>query len=137
MRTSSASRITILLFAFVLMISCTSASTVSKDGKAPGIEPRYYSHDFETVYLGVIDAAQAMEWHISVVDKSLGIISAKTSTSFLTMGDELSIRVHQPKEGKVRVDVSAGPARKMFDLGENKGKIKNFYKQLDQILLPQ
>lgn len=137
MRTSSASRITVLLFALVLMISCTSASTVSKDGKAPKVEPKIYSLGYEKVYSGAIQAVSSLEWQISFADKSLGIISAKTPTSFLSMGDELSIRVHQPKEGKVRVDVSAGTSRQMIDWGKNKGNIKNFYKQLDQILLPQ
>jgi len=135
MRTSSASRITVLLFALVLMISCTSASTVSKDGKAPEVEPKIYSLGYEKVYSGAIQAVSALEWQISFADKSLGIISAKTPTSLWTRGDELTIKVNQPQNDKVRVDVSSGTSRQMLDWGKNKGNIKDFYEQPDQVLL--
>lgn len=71
-----------------------------------------------------------MEWQITFADKEVGIISAKTPTSFLTTGDVVSIKVRKSENNRVRVDVSAGTSRQMIDWGKNKGNIKNFYEQL-------
>ncbi|PWW81341.1 hypothetical protein CR164_09880 [Prosthecochloris marina] len=135
MRVSSILRITVLFCTFLFVISCSSASTVSKDGKAPEVEPKYYNIEYVKVFAGAIEAVNAMEWQITFADKEIGIISAKTPTSLLTWGDEISIKVRKPENNRVRVDVSAGTSRQMIDWGKNRGNINNFYQQLDDILL--
>jgi len=126
----------LIIIALALMfVSCTSASTINSDGGVPEVKPREYSLSYDTVFEKAIDAVGACEWQITFADKSVGIISAKTPTSLLSWGDEVSIKVRKNDNNLIRIDVSAGTSRQMFDWGKNKGNIKKFYRKLDELIL--
>jgi hypothetical protein len=124
----------VMMVLLLLLGGCTSASTVTSDGKEPDVNAHIYKQDYETVFLQAVDAVNAMKWQITFADKGIGIISAKTPTSLWSWGDQVAVKVRDEKGKGVKVDVSAGTDRQVVDWGHNKRNITGFYQKLDQLL---
>ncbi|MFQ5995045.1 MAG: hypothetical protein ACE5K1_08105 [Acidiferrobacterales bacterium] len=120
------------LFA-LLLIAHPAFAAQSTFGKSTEdkVHPHQYDSDVQTVFARTVDTLFMLDWKIKSKDQNAGIIVAKTSRSMRSLGDKVTILVHETKDGRIRVDLTSESG---FGFGRNKKNIREFYDYLDDIM---
>jgi hypothetical protein len=114
----------------MLLVISACATTTSTMG-SEDLKPRVFTANFDRVWGEALNAAASVSWEITNTEKASGIINAKTPMSLWTYGDNVTIRVIQMDEGRVRVELASTSAQ-AFDWGKNKRNIERFYTALSR-----
>lgn len=128
----------LLLIATLLLAACTTVTSnlasVSSPRELPG-----YSQSYDRVFGAAVDAVSLLSWEVTVAQKDVGLISAKTPTSLWTYGDKVTIRVFRPDslraDSLVRIGFTSGTDQ-AYDWGKNNKNQNAFYDKINAVLKP-
>jgi hypothetical protein len=120
----------------VLGSACTTAtsnlSTATSPAELPG-----YSQSYDRVFGAAVDAVSLLSWEVTVAQKDVGLISAKTPMSLWTYGDKVTIRVFKLDSARtdslVRVGFTSGTDQAV-DWGKNGRNQSAFFEKLNAAL---
>jgi hypothetical protein len=123
--------------AFILMLGGTNACTTATSNLASAASPKDlpgYAQSYDVVFGAALDAIAVLSWEITVAQKDVGVISAKTPKSLWTYGDKITVRIFRPdslrQDSLVRVGFTSGTDQ-AFDWGKNNRNQTAFYERLN------
>ena len=115
-----------ITFGFLLMTitSCaTSSSTIGNEDLQ-----REYAAEYDEVYDQAVNAVTTLAWDLKQTEKESGLIQAETPAGALTSGDEVTVRITEGDNGKVKVGVTS-VSNQAFDWGKNEKNISKLYEK--------
>ena len=121
----------ILAGSFVVLFtaSCTTTSSTLNSSEPQ----RVYAKEYDEVFSEAVNVVSLLSWELTHTEKDAGIIQAETPMSLFTYGDEVTIRLEQQENGRVRVDMSSSTDQAV-DWGKNEKNIQEFYAKLGELL---
>ena len=129
-------KILLLLSLIALAFGCASRSAGTFDASGAGkeIPARVYDAAQDLVFTRAQEAAYALDWKVNSADKDQWTFFASTPATSYTWGDDVTVKVSKTADGKMRVDVLSRTALQVYDWGENKKNILDFYDKLDALM---
>jgi hypothetical protein len=124
-------------FATLLCLTATSACTTASSNMAAAVSPAQlpgYRQSYDAVFSAAVDAVSMLSWELTVAQKDVGVISAKTPMSLATWGDKVTIRIFRPDSARgdslVRVGFTSGTDQ-AIDWGKNGRNQRAFFEKLN------
>jgi len=89
-------------------------------------EIRMYSGNYREIFSRCLEVIDKCRWHVASYDENKGIIIARTGTSILSWGEEVTIRIFQEGNG-IMIEVISEPIAQFIDWGKSEENIRIFY----------
>lgn len=116
----------------ILLTTVTSCVTSSSTMDNKDLQ-REYTEEYDEVYNQAVNTVTTLAWDLKQTEKESGLIQAETPASAFTSGDEVTIRITDGDNEKVKVDIISA-SNQAFDWGKDEQNIRKFYEKMDELL---
>jgi hypothetical protein len=94
---------------------------------------RSFRHSYDQVYSACKQALKRLDLSIEYTDKASGVISASTSSTFLSWGETIDITIRRSNRNVV-VEVESNSKAQLFSWGKNDRNEEEILDEIDELL---
>lgn len=95
-------------------------------------ETRVCSGNYKEIFSRCLKAINKCGWNVTSYNESKGIITAKTGTTILSWGEEVSIKVSKEGNGTM-IEVISEPTAQLIDWGKSEENIQRFLSWFERL----